>query len=130
VLPAPPRDNAAVIVQINGELQDAFFDYDRAELRPDGLSTLRQDAGLLIPILRNFPGLTVIVEGHCDERGSAEYNLGLGDHRGARAAEILRGFGVPAERLQRVSYGKERPQCTEPVESCWQRNRRVHLLLR
>ncbi len=66
------------------------------------------------------------IEGHCDERGSAEYNLGLGDRRANSAKEFLMQQGVPANRLNLVSYGKERPQCTESEESCWQRNRRVH----
>jgi len=130
VLPALPGDGTRVIIDVNSELRDAFFEYDRAELRSDGLSTLKQDADLLLPVLRDFPDVTVIIEGHCDERGSAAYNLGLGDHRGARAAEILASFGVPEKRIQRISYGKERPQCTDPMESCWQRNRRVHLSLR
>jgi peptidoglycan-associated lipoprotein len=130
VLPEKPGDITASVFQINGELQDVFFDYDRAELRADAVSALRHDASLLIPILRGFPELTVIVEGHCDDRGSAEYNLGLGGLRSARAVEILRRFGVPAERIQDISYGKERPQCIEAVESCRQKNRRVHLLLR
>jgi peptidoglycan-associated lipoprotein len=126
----PRRDSTAVIVQVNGELQDVFFEYDRAEVRPGGFAALTQDAALLIPILREFPALTVMVEGHCDERGSAEYNLGLGDYRGARAADVLHSLGIDAERIQRVSYGKERPHCLEPAESCWKKNRRAHLVLR
>jgi len=125
----PHRDPAAVITQVNGELQDIFFEYDRAELRSGGLAVLQQNAALLIPILREFPRFTVLVEGHCDERGSAEYNLGLGDHRAARIAEILSGLGVSAAQLRKVSYGKEMPQCIEASESCWQRNRRAHLRL-
>jgi peptidoglycan-associated lipoprotein len=125
----PHRDPAAVITQVNGQLQDIFFEYDRAELRQGGLIVLQQNAALLIPILREFPRFTVLVEGHCDERGSAEYNLGLGDHRAARIAEILSGLGVSAAQLRKVSYGKEMPQCNEASESCWQRNRRAHLRL-
>ncbi len=77
-----------------------------------------------------FPQVKVVVEGHCDERGSAEYNLGLGDDRAAKAAGVLRQFGVLPERIEIISYGKEAPQCTEPAETCWRRNRRAHLLLR
>jgi len=69
----------------------------------------------------------VIVEGHCDERGSAEYNLALGDRRATAAKDFLVQLGVPADRLKTISYGKERPQCTEENEQCWQRNRRAHL---
>ncbi len=68
-----------------------------------------------------FPSLTIVVEGHCDDRGSAEYNLGLGDRRASAAKEFLIQLGVPADRLQTISYGKERPQCTDQNESCWQR---------
>ena len=67
-----------------------------------------------------------MVEGHCDERGSAEYNLGLGDRRAQSAKDFLVQLGVPADKLRTVSYGKERPVCTEGNESCWQRNRRAH----
>ena len=66
------------------------------------------------------------MEGHCDERGSAEYNIGLGDRRSSSAKEFLVSLGVPADRLKTISYGKERPQCTESSESCWQKNRRAH----
>ena len=68
----------------------------------------------------------MIVEGHCDERGSAEYNLGLGDRRSSTTKAFLGELGVPLDRLLVISYGKERPQCTESNEQCWQKNRRVH----
>ena len=122
-----PKPIGVVIEELNGELQDAFFDYDRSALTSDGLSALRQDAALLVSVLAGFPQLKVTVEGHCDERGSAEYNLALGDDRASRAGEALQRFGVPARNLEVVSYGKERPQCAEPAESCWHRNRRAHL---
>ena len=77
-------------------------------------------------ILRDFPNDAITVEGHCDERGSAEYNLGLGDRRSTSAKDFLVQLGVPADRLRTVSYGKERPQCTDGNEGCWQRNRRAH----
>ena len=125
-----PMDIARVISGINGRLQDAFFDYDRSDVRPDAVAALQQDANLLLPMLSDFPQLRVIIEGHCDERGSAEYNLALGDRRASRAAEVLRGFGLPVPSSETISYGKEAPQCTESAESCWRRNRRVHLVLR
>jgi len=77
-------------------------------------------------ILSDFPGATIMVEGHCDERGSAEYNLGLGDRRASSAKEFLVSLGLPGDRLKTISYGKERPQCTEADETCYQKNRRVH----
>jgi peptidoglycan-associated lipoprotein len=67
-----------------------------------------------------------VVEGHCDDRGSAEYNLGLGDRRASSAKDFLVQLGIPADRLKTISYGKERPQCTDENESCWQKNRRAH----
>jgi peptidoglycan-associated lipoprotein len=79
-------------------------------------------------MIREFPNSRVVLEGHCDERGSAEYNLGLGDRRANAAKEFLVQLGVPTDRLSVISYGKERPQCTESNEGCWQRNRRVHLV--
>jgi peptidoglycan-associated lipoprotein len=115
---------------LNSQLQDVFFDYDRSEPGADAISALRRDAALLGPILAEFPKVKVTVEGHCDERGSAEYNLGLGDHRAQRALEMLTRFGLPAEQMQPVSYGKEAPQCTLAAESCWHLNRRAHLLVR
>ncbi|MBI1787530.1 MAG: OmpA family protein, partial [Acidobacteria bacterium] len=74
-----------------------------------------------------FPDFVVTVAGHCDEGGSAEYNLALADLRAQRAREFLQQLGVPAARLRAISYGKDRPHCTEPVEACWQENRRAHL---
>lgn len=133
VEPEPPklrRPVDAVISEINARLKDAFFPYDRADLSDEALAELRRDADLLSPILADYPDVTVVVEGHCDERGSAEYNLALGDRRATRAAELLQQFGVAPSRTSIVSYGKERPQCSELNETCWRQNRRAHLLLR
>jgi peptidoglycan-associated lipoprotein len=118
--PVPPED------RLSGEVQDIYFDYDKTDIRSDARDTLNKDAGAIKAILSDFPNFTIIVEGHCDERGSAEYNLGLGDRRASAAKEFLQQLGVPADRIKTVSYGKERPQCTEQTESCWQKNRRVH----
>jgi peptidoglycan-associated lipoprotein len=136
--PAPPvnvqppvvRDVATLVEQANASLIDAYFPYDRAELTAAALDALRKDAAILAPLLREFPQLEIVVEGHCDERGSAAYNLALGDRRAERAAAILETLGLPAGRLHRISYGNERPQCETSVESCWRRNRRAHLELR
>jgi peptidoglycan-associated lipoprotein len=111
---------------LSSEVQDAFFDYDKYDVREDARSTLSRNADALKRILQEFPSVRVQIEGHCDERGSAEYNLGLGDRRSTAAKEFLQQLGVPADRLGTVSFGKERPQCTESNEDCWQRNRRVH----
>ncbi len=128
--PPPPPDTGGNKGDIGGRLtsavQDVFFDYDKSDVRGDSQATLQQDAVALKAILADFPSATIVMEGHCDDRGSAEYNLGLGDRRASAAKEFLVQLGVPADRLQTISYGKERPQCTDENESCWQKNRRVH----
>jgi peptidoglycan-associated lipoprotein len=128
--PPPPPPPTAVAVPIEtrlaSDVQDAYFDYDKTDIRTDAGSVLTRNATALKSILTDFPNASIVLEGHCDERGSAEYNLGLGDRRASAAKEFLQGLGVPADRLKTISYGKERPQCTEQNESCWQKNRRVH----
>ena len=109
-------------------IEDAYFDYDRATLRPDALKTLQANAAELSNILKDYPAFHLIVEGHCDERGSAEYNVALGAQRAAAAKDFLVRAGIPSAQLEVVSYGNERPACTEHTEDCWQRNRRVHFV--
>jgi peptidoglycan-associated lipoprotein len=123
--PTAPRLSSAELLQQQG--QDAFFDFDKSDIRPDARDALTRDAGVLKQIFSQDPNFNVVVEGHCDERGSAEYNLALGDRRSTAAKEFLVQLGVPADRMRTISYGKERPQCTEATEECWQRNRRAHL---
>ena len=122
--PAPPRPT--IQQRLTTDVQDAFFDYDKSDIRADARDALTRDASALKSILADFPAATIVIEGHCDERGSAEYNLGLGDRRDSSAKDFLVQLGVPADKLKTVSYGKERPQCTESNEDCWQKNRRVH----
>ena len=88
------------------QAQDAYFDYDKSDIRPDARDALTHDAGLLKQIFTQDPNFTVIVEGHCDERGSAEYNLALGDRRATAAKEFLVQLGIPADRMKTISYGK------------------------
>ena len=109
------------------EGQDAYFDYDKSDIRADAQAALTHDADLLKRIFAQEPSFAVVVEGHCDERGSAEYNLALGDRRATAARDYLVQLGVPTDRLKTISYGKERPQCTDATEDCYQRNRRAHL---
>jgi peptidoglycan-associated lipoprotein len=123
--PSTPRLSSADLLQ--QQAQDAYFDYDMSEVRNDARDALTHDAALLKQIFQQDPNFTVIVEGHCDERGSAEYNLALGDRRATAAKDFLVQLGVPADKLKTISYGKERPQCTEATEECWQKNRRAHL---
>ncbi len=103
-----------------------IFDYDKSDIRSDAGAALAKDAEALRSILNDFPTAVVVMEGHCDERGSAEYNLGLGDRRVTSAYSYLQELGIDAARLKTISYGKERPQCTESTEECRQSNRRVH----
>lgn len=104
---------------------DAFFDYDKSDIRPDAREALSKTA----QFLRTHPEIKVIIEGHCDERGSTEYNLALGDRRAQAARQFLISLGVAPDRMETVSYGKERPFCFESNEVCWQQNRRAHFVL-
>ncbi len=108
-----------------GYLKDAFFDYDKAELREDARAALAADAQWL----KKYRSAKIMIEGHCDERGTEEYNLALGDRRANAAREYLASLGVPADRIASVSYGKERPFCEQDTESCFQENRRGHFLI-
>jgi len=124
--PAPTRNRGTLESRLQSDLKDAFYDYDSNNIREDARAALTANAEAIRRILVDFPEATIAVEGHCDERGSAEYNLGLGDRRASSARDFLIQLGVPAEKLKPISYGKERPQCTEASESCYQSNRRAH----
>jgi peptidoglycan-associated lipoprotein len=124
--PTPTAPAASFTDRLSSSVQDAYFDYDKSDIRGDAQGVLQQDASAIKSILADFPNATIVVEGHCDDRGSAEYNLGLGDRRASAAKDFLVQLGVPADRLKTISYGKERPQCTDENESCWQKNRRAH----
>jgi peptidoglycan-associated lipoprotein len=123
---APVRTSKALEDYLN-KLLDAYFDYDKADLRTDARTALNNDSSELRSLLTEFPNAKFVVEGNCDERGSAEYNLALGDRRAKAAEEFLVQIGVPAQRLTTISYGQERPVCTDHNENCWQKNRRAHL---
>ncbi len=106
------------------EVRDAYFDYDKADIRADAKDALGKTADFL----RNYPQIRVSIEGHCDERGSTEYNLALGDRRANAVKQYLVSLGIPADRLTTVSYGKEKPFCTTSDEECYQQNRRGHFV--
>lgn len=127
-LPPPPAltPTATLGERLAREVEDAFFNFDESALREDALAALTRNASALKSIVSEIPLGVIVIEGHCDERGSAEYNLGLGDRRATAARAYLDQLGVPGERLKVLSYGKEKPQCHESDESCWQKNRRVH----
>lgn len=126
--PAPaPANNASTIQDIlSHQVQDIHFDYDKSEVRAQDQSILQADATALKQIFSLDSNFIVTIEGHCDERGSAEYNLALGDRRAAAARDALSAMGVPADKLKTVSFGKERPLCTDASEDCYARNRRAH----
>ena len=124
--PAPMGTVAPTIEELfNQQVQDAYFDLDKADIRDDARGALRKTA----QFLSDHPEVKVVIEGHCDERGSTEYNLVLGDRRAAAVKQFLVSLGISADRLNTVSYGKEKPFCTEHDESCWQQNRRGHFVL-
>jgi peptidoglycan-associated lipoprotein len=128
---APRFPNAVTRARIDellARIEDAYFDYNKASLRPDALQALEADSNELRNILKDFPDYKLTVEGHCDERGSAEYNLALGDKRAETARDYLVRVGIPASQLSVISYGKDRPVCQEHDEACWQKNRRIHIV--
>lgn len=106
-------------------VKDIFYDYDSYDIRSDAQSIISQDANFL----NQHPNLKVVIGGYCDERGSTEYNLALGENRANAAKQALVTAGVSPERLRTVSYGKEKQFCTEHDESCWQLNRRAQFSL-
>jgi peptidoglycan-associated lipoprotein len=116
------RAMSAEEIEKSGLLGEVYFDFDRSEIRDADRATLAKNADAL----KRFDFLTVTVEGHCDERGTVEYNLALGERRARAAYDYLVSLGVPANRLKTVSYGKEVPVCQASTEECWQKNRRAH----
>jgi peptidoglycan-associated lipoprotein len=102
-----------------------FFDLDQHSVRADAQAVLQKQAAWL----KQYPQVKLMVEGHCDERGTREYNLALGDRRAYAVKEFLVSLGVDASRLQTKSFGKERPTCTESDDSCWQQNRRGYSVI-
>jgi peptidoglycan-associated lipoprotein len=116
---------------VNNELRrrgfsaDVYFEYDQSSLSDDTRGKLSRNADLL----KSQPRLNITVEGHCDERGTAEYNLALGERRANAVKSYLASLGIGADRMRTLSYGLERPVCTEHEESCWSRNRRAHMII-
>ena len=106
------------------EVADAYFDYDSAELRPDARQAVQKDAAFF----KQYPTMRVTIEGHCDERGSTEYNLALGQRRANAVMQYLVSLGIPESRLNATSWGKEKPFCMEATEACYAKNRRGHFV--
>lgn len=108
-------------------LEDALFDYDKATIRTDATVALRDDVNVIRGILADWPSQKLLIEGNADERGSEEYNLALGDKRARAAEDFLASMGIPNAQLTIVSFGKDKPVCTDKTEDCWQKNRRAHV---
>jgi peptidoglycan-associated lipoprotein len=124
----PDAKTRARIDELLARIQDAYFDYDKHALRPDALTALESDSKELRDIIVQYPSYKLTIEGYCDERGSEEYNMALGDARAKAAKDYLVGVGIPDNQLRVVSYGKEKQVCDEHNEACWQKNRRIHIL--
>ena len=123
--PAPPpvvTPNEGAEFESN--VKDVFFDYDKYDVRTNEQATLQADAKWLSA----HPEVKFTVEGHCDERGSTEFNLALGDNRANAVKQALVQAGISADRIKTISFGKEKPFCTESTEECWQQNRRGHFV--
>jgi peptidoglycan-associated lipoprotein len=127
--PAPPAPAPAPMVKPSefapdSNLKAIYFDFDKYDIRPNDAKTLDGDAAWLKANANNL----LLIEGHCDERGTNEYNLALGERRAKAAMNYLVAQGVQASRITIISYGKERPVCTEKNEACWAKNRRDNFL--
>jgi peptidoglycan-associated lipoprotein len=123
--PAETSSQPSLDELFSRSVMDAYFDLDRADIRGDARDALNKTG----EFLKSYPQIKVTIEGHCDERGSTEYNLALGDRRAQAAKEFLVSLGVAADRMMTVSYGKEKPFCTEHSEECWKQNRRAHFVM-
>jgi len=124
--PPPPAPAPAVVSTLaQGELQDIFFDYDKAELRGDARATLTENGRKLVA----SPKTNITVEGHCDERGTVDYNLALGEQRAKTGKDFLVSYGVDAGRIKTISFGESRPFALSHDESAWAQNRRAHFVV-
>jgi len=122
--PPPPAPTVSDEDLFSQNIKDVYFDYDKSDIRADQQSSLQADA----QFLGQHTSINFTIEGHCDERGSTDYNLALGDKRANAVKDALTAAGVSAGRIKTISYGKEKPFCTESNEACWQQNRRGHVI--
>jgi peptidoglycan-associated lipoprotein len=121
--PPPPTPTVSEEDLFSQNVRDVYFDYDKSDVRGDQQSSIQADA----QFLGQHSNINITIEGHCDERGSTDYNLALGDQRASAVKNALTAAGVNASRIKTISYGKEKPFCNESNEACWQQNRRGHL---
>jgi peptidoglycan-associated lipoprotein len=124
----PDAATRARIDELIGRIQDAYFEYNKHTLTDAAVATLNGDSKELATIMNQYPDYKLQVEGYCDERGSAEYNIALGEARAKAAKDYLVSVGVSANQLSTVSYGKEKQVCEEHDEACWSKNRRIHII--
>jgi peptidoglycan-associated lipoprotein len=122
--PPPPTPSVSDEDLFSQNVKDVYFDYDKSDIRADQQSSLQAD----VQFLNQHANVNITIEGHCDERGSTDFNLALGDQRASAVKNALTAGGLSASRIKTISYGKEKPFCTESNEACWQQNRRGHLL--
>ncbi len=120
--PPPPPPSLTDQQLFEQNVKDIYFDYDAYSISPAAQTALEANAAFL----KQHPNFTFTIEGHCDERGSTEYNLALGDNRASATKQALVGMGVSAGQIKTISFGKEKPVCSESNEQCWQQNRRAH----
>jgi len=106
-------------------MKDIYFNYDRYDVRAEDAPSLKADADFLTA----HPSYKIVISGHCDERGSEDYNVALGSNRADGVRDQLVKLGIARDRIKTISYGKEKPFCTEQNETCWQQNRRAHFSL-
>jgi len=123
--PPPATQNLTDEQLFSQNIKDIYFDYDKSDIRADQQASTQSNAAFL----QQHPNIAFTIEGHCDERGSTEYNLALGDSRASSVKNALVAAGIGADRIKTVSFGKEKPFCTESNEACWQQNRRGHFVL-
>jgi peptidoglycan-associated lipoprotein len=122
--PPPQAQNLSDEQMFSQNIKDIYFDYDKSDIRADQQTSIQSN----LAFLQQHPNITFTIEGHCDERGSTEYNLALGDSRASSVKNALVSGGISADRIKTVSFGKEKPFCTESNEACWQQNRRGHFV--
>jgi len=122
--PPPPPPTVSDEDLFSQNVKDVYFDYDKSDIRADQQASVQADS----QFLSQHGNINVTIEGHCDERGSTEYNIALGDKRANAVKEALTGAGISPSRIKTISYGKEKPFCTESNEACWQQNRRGHFV--
>lgn len=125
VSPDASKDASSKVEEVSGMFENIHFDFDKYNIREDAKPVLKSVADYLI----KNNSQKILIEGHCDERGTNEYNLGLGDRRAKSTKDYLASSGISSARIKTISYGEEKPLCTEQTENCWAKNRRAHFVI-